>query len=84
MKNGRVRPSRPSGATESLRVKNKSKQAKPIAVIVPALQRVKTWMDLTITVKKEHDIPGYGPWTYKDGAPHVQPPENPVMSKKSR
>ena len=30
--------------------------------------------DLTISVTEEHDIPGYGPWSYKDGSPHVQPP----------
>jgi ectoine hydroxylase-related dioxygenase (phytanoyl-CoA dioxygenase family) len=30
--------------------------------------------DLTITVERRCDIPGYGPWTEKDGLPHVQPP----------
>lgn len=30
--------------------------------------------DLTITVKERVDVPGYGPWTVKDGLPHVQPP----------
>jgi len=30
--------------------------------------------DLTITVLEERQIPGYGPWSYKDGSPHVQPP----------
>ncbi len=30
--------------------------------------------DLTITVSEEHEIAGYGPWSHKDGAPHVQPP----------
>lgn len=37
--------------------------------------RVPWHQDLTITVKKRCDIPGYGPWTVKDGLPHVQPPE---------
>jgi len=30
--------------------------------------------DLTITLAQERQIPGYGPWTHKDGSPHVQPP----------
>ena len=32
--------------------------------------------DLTIAVAEEKDIPGYGPWSYKDGSPHVQPPHS--------
>ena len=30
--------------------------------------------DLTIAVKARRDAPGYGPWTVKEGVPHVQPP----------
>jgi len=30
--------------------------------------------DLTITTAEQKDTPGYGPWSFKDGAPHVQPP----------
>ena len=30
--------------------------------------------DLTITVAAKHEIDGYGPWSIKDGIPHVQPP----------
>jgi ectoine hydroxylase-related dioxygenase (phytanoyl-CoA dioxygenase family) len=30
--------------------------------------------DLTITVSERGDVPGFGPWTEKDGVPHVQPP----------
>jgi len=30
--------------------------------------------DLTITVNARVDAPGYGPWSVKDGFPHVQPP----------
>lgn len=30
--------------------------------------------DLTIAVAEEKNIPGYGPWSRKDGAVHVQPP----------
>lgn len=30
--------------------------------------------DLTIAVTAKIDLPDYGPWTVKDGIPHVQPP----------
>jgi len=30
--------------------------------------------DLTIAVRTRVETPGYGPWTVKDGVPHVQPP----------
>jgi hypothetical protein len=30
--------------------------------------------DLTISVRRRVDVPGFGPWSTKDGVPHVQPP----------
>ena len=30
--------------------------------------------DLTIAVGEERAMPGYGPWSQKEGIPHVQPP----------
>jgi hypothetical protein len=30
--------------------------------------------DLTIAVRERREVPGFGPWTLKDGVPHVQPP----------
>lgn len=30
--------------------------------------------DLTIAVKERSEVPGYGPWSLKDGVVHVQPP----------
>jgi ectoine hydroxylase-related dioxygenase (phytanoyl-CoA dioxygenase family) len=30
--------------------------------------------DLTIAVQERRDVPSYGPWSVKDGVPHVQPP----------
>ncbi len=30
--------------------------------------------DLTIAVREKLDVPGYGPWSIKDGILHVQPP----------
>jgi hypothetical protein len=31
--------------------------------------------DVTIGVRERREVPGFGPWSEKDGAPHVQPPE---------
>jgi hypothetical protein len=34
-----------------------------------------TWhQDMTIAVSERVEIPGFGPWTVKEGVPHVQPP----------
>lgn len=30
--------------------------------------------DLTVAVRERIDVPGFGPWSIKDGLPHVQPP----------
>lgn len=30
--------------------------------------------DLTLAVKARHEVAGFGPWSVKDGVPHVQPP----------
>lgn len=30
--------------------------------------------DLTLALKARHDVAGFGPWSMKDGVPHVQPP----------
>ena len=30
--------------------------------------------DLTLALQSRAEIPGYGPWSVKDGIPHVQPP----------
>jgi hypothetical protein len=30
--------------------------------------------DLTIAVSERSEVPGFGPWSEKDGIPHVQPP----------
>lgn len=32
--------------------------------------------DLTIGVRAKREVPGFGPWSDKDGAPHVQPPSD--------
>ena len=30
--------------------------------------------DLTLALRKRAEMPGFGPWSIKDGIPHVQPP----------
>lgn len=30
--------------------------------------------DLTLALRQRADVPGFGPWSMKDGIPHVQPP----------
>jgi ectoine hydroxylase-related dioxygenase (phytanoyl-CoA dioxygenase family) len=30
--------------------------------------------DITVAVKERVELPGYGPWSSKEGVPHVQPP----------
>ncbi|HEY9777566.1 MAG TPA: phytanoyl-CoA dioxygenase family protein [Planktothrix sp.] len=54
--------------------------AKPIKAILfdktPAANWYVTWhQDLTIAVKERLEVAGFGPWSVKDGIPHVQPPE---------
>lgn len=55
----------------------------PTALVVRSLFFDKTpnanwkvaWhQDLTIAVRERIDTPGFGPWSVKDGVPHVQPP----------
>jgi ectoine hydroxylase-related dioxygenase (phytanoyl-CoA dioxygenase family) len=41
----------------------------------PTVNWLVPWhQDLTIAVREKLDVPGYGPWSVKDGIPHVQPP----------
>src|SRR5690349_3864688 len=30
--------------------------------------------DTTIAVRERREVPGFGPWSVKEGAPHVRPP----------
>jgi hypothetical protein len=36
--------------------------------------RVAWHQDLTLAVRTAAEVPGFGPWSMKDGIPHVQPP----------
>ncbi len=36
--------------------------------------RVAWHQDLTLALAAHHEVPGFGPWSVKDGIPHVQPP----------
>jgi hypothetical protein len=41
----------------------------------PEVNWLVTWhQDLTIAVKERIELPGFGPWSIKEGVPHVQPP----------
>ena len=42
--------------------------------------RVPMHQDLTIAVKERREVPGFGPWSIKDGRPHVQPPPKVLAS----
>lgn len=47
----------------------------------PAANWVVPWhQDLTIAVREQLDLPGYGPWTQKDAVSHVQPPTDILQS----
>jgi ectoine hydroxylase-related dioxygenase (phytanoyl-CoA dioxygenase family) len=37
--------------------------------------------DLAIAVKQRREVPGFGPWSVKEGIPHVQPPAG-ILEKK--
>lgn len=54
-------------------------EPRPVRVIYfdksPGENWLVTWhQDLTIAVRERVDVPGFGPWSVKDGVPHVQPP----------
>lgn len=54
-------------------------KAKPVKAILfdktPGANWYVTWhQDLTIAVKEKIEVPGFGPWSFKDGITHVQPP----------
>lgn len=53
--------------------------ARPVRSILfdksPAANWDVTWhQDTTIAVREREDVPAFGPWSIKDGVPHVQPP----------
>jgi hypothetical protein len=54
-------------------------QARPVRGIyfdkTPETNWLVAWhQDLTIAVRDKIDVRGYGPWSLKEGVPHVQPP----------
>jgi ectoine hydroxylase-related dioxygenase (phytanoyl-CoA dioxygenase family) len=41
----------------------------------PEANWIVAWhQDLTLAVHRQIDVPGFGPWSLKEGVPHVQPP----------
>jgi hypothetical protein len=56
-------------------------QPRPVRAIHFDKNPNSNWMvawhqDLTIAVRNKSDVPGFGPWSIKEGVPHVQPPVN--------
>ncbi len=54
-------------------------QARAVRVLLLDKSDQSNWavgwhQDRTIEVKRRRDVPGFGPWTIKDGRPHVAPP----------
>ncbi|AEF98673.1 phytanoyl-CoA dioxygenase family protein [Methylomonas methanica] len=54
--------------------------AKPVRSVffdkVPEANWNVAWhQDTSIAVKSQHDLPGFGPWSEKQGIAHVEPPE---------
>ncbi len=55
-------------------------QTKPVRAVlfdkVPSANWNVAWhQDTSIAVKRKEDVPGFGPWTEKQGVVHVEPPE---------
>lgn len=56
------------------------KSAKPVRTVyfdkVPTANWNVAWhQDTSIAVKEKHNVPGFGPWSEKQGVTHVEPPE---------
>lgn len=54
--------------------------AVPVRAIVFDKSTTSNWLvpwhqDVTIAVASRREAPGFGPWSIKDGIPHVQPPD---------
>lgn len=68
-----------SGVPAALAKEVLGDEAKVVRILYFDKQPGSNWklpyhQDLTIAVGSKHDVPGYGPWSVKDGIPHVQPP----------
>lgn len=60
-------------------------QARPTKLTVFDKTAAANWkvpwhQDLTISVRERYDVDGFGPWSVKDGVPHVQPPLSVLQS----
>jgi len=58
---------------------NLSSEPFPVRAIFFNKSAAANWLvpwhqDLTIAVRAKVDVPGFGPWSSKEGIPHVQPP----------
>lgn len=79
LSNPAVRSIALSPAIISLLTRHLGRRARPVKAIFFDKTQDTNWLvpwhqDVTIAVQERHDTDGYGPWTVKDGVPHVQPP----------
>jgi hypothetical protein len=69
-----------SEAMESLVSEHLSARPVPVRAIFFDKSTASNWLvpwhqDLIIAVASKGEAPGFGPWSMKDGIPHVQPPD---------
>jgi hypothetical protein len=74
-----VRTLADSATLRDLVVPALSAAARPVRAILfdksPAANWLVPWhQDVTLAVRERREVAGYGPWSVKDGIPHVQPP----------
>ncbi|MGX7894892.1 phytanoyl-CoA dioxygenase family protein [Tsuneonella sp. HG222] len=68
-----------AGAIGALAARFLGSKARPVRAIAFTKSDANNWalgwhQDRTICVKERHEVPGYGPWTSKQGLVHVAPP----------
>ena len=68
-----------SSSDKLLSLLPKGKRLRPVRSILFDKTATENWpvlwhQDLTIAVTEKTQIAEYGPWSHKDGSPHVQPP----------
>jgi len=54
-------------------------EPRPVRAVYFDKSSTKNWLvswhqDLTLALRDRHEVPGFGPWSVKEGIPHVQPP----------
>lgn len=68
-----------SGAVGRIAAALVGENARPVRAVLFDKTQAANWIvawhqDRTIAVRERHEVAGYGPWSLKDGCPHVAPP----------